>query len=325
MSPDLELYLDSAKLDEVRGAHATGKLAGLTINPSLALKAIGRDGDYAGHVRRIFDIVGHECHKSYQTAGKTSDGMLAAAYRLVDAFGQYGGLGIKVGVLIAAPDEKHLAREGLKTIRALAGQGILVNATTVQRPEHMALAAYLGAGLISPFLGRTDDLIRTNMGLAPDTNFKKSDYFPADGIRPYSDGYGNTSGVQMMARGIYALRFLKRPHRARILAASVRNEKQSQEAYASGADIITSPSGVFADISRTDFYWPPRSTPVFGDIAREDVERWINTYENGTDAEVYELLYHPKTIEGFLLFAADGDALASFRQMISWNTITRSQ
>ncbi|HLC76569.1 MAG TPA: transaldolase family protein [archaeon] len=312
-----QLYLDSAVLNEVQQAHATGRLAGVTINPSLALRAIGINGDYADHVAKIYDIVGPKCHKSYQVIGKTRDEMLRVTDKLIKSFEQYGGLGIKVGILTATPDEKRLAREGLETVRALAQQGILVNVTTVQRPEHFVLSAHLGAGLVSPFLGRTDDLIRAYMGLRSETDFKKTDYFPADGTKPFDDGYGNVSGVNMMARGIYAMRLLKTPHTARTLAASIRNKEQTQEAYREGADILTSSSDTFMETAGSDFHWHEQSALTFNDITGQDVERWLEIYENGSPEEVYALLFHPKTVEGFVKFAEDGERLVSFKRLVS--------
>lgn len=330
-----DLYLDSAKLDEVRMAHATGKLAGLTINPSLAIKAIGPEGNYAAHVEKIFDIVGPECHKSYQVVGKTQEEMVRAAHRLVEAFGQYGGLGIKVPVFTASHSEEHLAREGLKTVRQLAEEGILVNVTTVQRPEHIVLAAYCGAGLISPFLGRTDDYIQAEkLHLKPidektgEGDFRKSDYFPAKG-RAVDDNYGNVSGVHMMARGAYALSLLRGigvKHNARLLAASARNADQCAEAGRFWADIITSPVDVFGIIMKDEFQWPEKATtddmeqmwPGFlRDITREAVERWLEIYDSGTPEEVYQLLVHPKTAEGFQGFEKDGHALRTFMELVS--------
>lgn len=307
-----QLYLDSAKLDEVRQAHSTGKLAGITINPSLALAAIGPDGDYADHAQKLYDIVGPECHKSYQVIGKTYDEMMRAADRLIKAFDQYGGLGIKVGVLTATPYERHLAREGLRTVRALSDQGILVNVTTVQRPEHFALAAYLGARLISPFLGRTDDLIRTYTGLQQ-KDFGKADYFPSGGMRPFNDGYGNVSGAHMTANGVKALRFLKN-HSAKVLAASVRNMEQAVEAWGAGAEILTLPFDTFMPAASNDFWSRDRWS---SNIGQEDVDGWISVYENGPDEDVYKLLYHPKTVEGYLRFAEDGERLASFMRLVS--------
>lgn len=331
----MDLYLDSAKLDEVQSAHATGKLAGLTINPSLAIQAITANGDYAEHVEKIYNIVGYNCHKSYQVIGKTKDEMLRAAYALVDAFKQYDGHGIKVGVLTAAHEEMKLAREGLETVRQLTKDGILVNITTIQRPEHMILAAYVAGDrpiLVSPFLGRCDDLIQTCMGLRLGKEFQKSSYFPADGKPGFTDFYRNRSGVHMMARGAYGLYVMREEmginHRARVLAASVRNANkewttdQSREAYHYWADILTSPNDVFHAAASDDFPWPERATPegmqaFCSDITPDFIEHCIDVYEHGTPEEVYWLLFHPKTMEGFFGFADDGNMLTSFKNLVS--------
>ncbi|MBI4167988.1 MAG: hypothetical protein HY515_03460 [Candidatus Aenigmarchaeota archaeon] len=324
-----ELYLDSAKLDEVQKAHATGKLAGITINPSLALKAIGENGDYSRHVEQLADIVGPNCHKSYQVIGKTREEMARAAYKLRDAFEQYDGLGIKVPIFVADVNNKHLACDSLETVRQLSNDGILVNVTTVQRPEQIVLAAYCGAGLISPFLGRTDDFTHVLTGDRMDKEFKKSTYFDLRGVSGFNDGYGNVSGIHMMARGAYALYLMKQigiQHNARLLAASTRNLQQCAEAAEFWADIITEPPEIFNITAEDTFQWHERAAPdnfermwpgFLSDITPQKIEEWLNVYEGGNKERIFWLLFHTETVKGYRNFAEDGERLTSFRQLVS--------
>ncbi|MBI4174680.1 MAG: hypothetical protein HY517_03470 [Candidatus Aenigmarchaeota archaeon] len=324
------LYLDSAKLNEVRAAHSTGRLAGITINPSLALKAIGENGDYARHVAELAEIVGPDCHKSYQVIGKSRQEMLHAAYKLRDAFEKYGGLGIKVPVFTADTTNKHFAEDGLKTVRQLSADGITVNVTTVQRPEQIVLAAYCGAQLISPFLGRTDDYIHALMGDRLDKEFRKSTHFDPRGERGFGDGYGNASGVHMMARGAYALSIMTRMgirHNAKILAASTRNLDQCAEAAEFWADIITEPSEIFSFTARDEFRWPVRAEPkdfekmwpgFLSDITEKKIEGWLQEYKEADESGgIFRLLFHPETLKGFRNFEEDGQKLTSFKRLVS--------
>jgi transaldolase len=61
-----------------------------------------------------------------------------------------------------------LTPDGLKTCKALSGEGTKVNVTLCFSPAQAILAAKAGAAFVSPFVGRLDDIGADGMGLISD-------------------------------------------------------------------------------------------------------------------------------------------------------------
>jgi len=72
--------------------------------------------------------------------------------------------GIAPNVCVKVP----LTEAGLRTCRALTGEGTLVNVTLCFSPAQALLAAKAGATFISPFVGRLDDIATDGMQLIAD-------------------------------------------------------------------------------------------------------------------------------------------------------------
>ena len=107
-----------------------------------------------------------------------------------------------------------LTRDGLIATAAFAGEGISTNVTLCFSPTQALLAAKAGATYVSPFIGRLDDYGFDGMDLIRD-------------IRAIYDNYG---------------------YETEILAASVRNVAHVKDAAIVGADVVTIPPAVFADL-----------------------------------------------------------------------------
>lgn len=136
----MKIFIDTAKLEEVKRAGSWGVLAGVTTNPSL----IAKEGqDLAQAVKKIADLV---------------DGPISAEVMAEDAQGmvQEGQdlAAISQNIVIKVP----MTEEGLKAIREFSGLGIKTNCTLVFSPGQALLAARAGASFVSPFLGRLDDI-----------------------------------------------------------------------------------------------------------------------------------------------------------------------
>ena len=58
-----------------------------------------------------------------------------------------------------------LIKEGLKAVKKLSGDGIKTNVTLCFSPSQAILAAKAGAYLLSPFVGRLDDISHFGMDL----------------------------------------------------------------------------------------------------------------------------------------------------------------
>ena len=104
-----------------------------------------------------------------------------------------------------------LTPDGLKTCRALAQDGRMVNVTLCFSAGQAILAAKAGAAFISPFIGRLDDISQDGMELI------------ADIVEIYS----NYEAIK-----------------TEVLVASVRHPMHVVEAAKLGADVVTMPPEV---------------------------------------------------------------------------------
>ena len=185
----MKFFADTAEIAEIRELAATGLLDGVTTNPSLIHKS-GRD--FIEVVREIAGIVPGPV--SAEVVALDHEGMMREAEVLRK---------IADNVAIKVP----LTPDGLKTCKALTGEGTKVNVTLCFSAAQALLAAKAGASFISPFLGRLDDIGQDGMELIADirTIYKNYD-FPTE-----------------------------------ILAASIRHPIHVVQAAMLGADIMTAP------------------------------------------------------------------------------------
>lgn len=189
----MKLFLDTADLDEIREGVRWGVLRGVTTNPSLIGKA---ESDFLPLVKEICSIVDGEV--SIETAGDDPDGLVRQGREIAQ-------IADNAVVKIAT------SPNGLAATRKLADEGIKVNMTLCFSATQAILAAAAGAHIISPFLGRLDDVA-------------------TDGIRLLSD-----------ICEIYAVQ----GYETQVLAASLRHPLHVVEAARMGADIATMPFKVF--------------------------------------------------------------------------------
>ncbi len=143
----MELYLDTANIEEIREVTSWGVLSGVTTNPSL----IAREGrDFKATIAEIAEIV--KGPVSAEVIATDAEGMVKEAHELARISGH---------VVIKIP----MTEEGLKATRALSDEGIPVNVTLVFSTPQALLAARAGAAYVSPFLGRIDDVGGDGVGL----------------------------------------------------------------------------------------------------------------------------------------------------------------
>mgnify|MGYP000112023104 CR=1 FL=1 len=147
----MQLFLDTANVDEVKEAAALGVISGVTTNPSLIAKE-GRD--FRQVVREITAIV--DGPVSAEVISTEADAMVAEAEELAK---------IHPNVVIKIP----MLPEGLKAISRLEPQGIRTNVTLVFSANQALLAALAGASFVSPFVGRLDDAGHDGMQVVADT------------------------------------------------------------------------------------------------------------------------------------------------------------
>jgi transaldolase len=189
----VKLFLDTSNLDEIREGARWGVLRGVTTNPTLIAK---EEQDFLPLVKEICSIV--EGDVSVETNSDDTETLVRQGHDIMQ-------IADNVVVKIA------MTPNGLAAVRKLSDEGIKINVTLCFSPTQAILAAEAGAYIISPFLGRLDDVA-------------------TDGLRLLSD-----------ICEIYAVQ----GYETQVLAASLRHPIHVVEAARMGADIATMPFKVF--------------------------------------------------------------------------------
>ncbi|HVE75146.1 MAG TPA: fructose-6-phosphate aldolase [Actinomycetota bacterium] len=144
----MKLFLDTANLDEIREISGWGVLGGITTNPTLIAKE--RPTDWIAHAKEICAIVPGPV--SLETTTLTTKDLIEEGQELAS-------------VAPNAIVKVVMTPEGLGAVRALTDDGVKVNVTLVFSPAQAILAAEAGAYIVSPFLGRVDDISSDGIAL----------------------------------------------------------------------------------------------------------------------------------------------------------------
>jgi len=192
----MELYIDTASLDEIKQAHDMGVLDGVTTNPSLIAK---EKVPYAKRLAEICEIV----------EGPVSAEVIATDYEGMMKEGREHAK-IAPNIVIKLPS----TIDGLKACKAFSEEGKKTNLTLCFQPMQAMLVAKAGAFLVSPFIGRLDDVSEDGMDLI-------------HRIRTIYDNYG---------------------YKTKILAASIRHAKHMVDCALAGADVATVPFSVIKQL-----------------------------------------------------------------------------
>ena len=186
----MRFFLDTANVEHIKEANEMGVICGVTTNPSLVAKEGYKD--FKDLLTKICSIVKGDV--SAEVLSTDCDGIVKEARELVK---------IADNIVIKVP----LIKEGLKAVKILSSENIKTNVTLCFSPSQAVLAAKAGAYIISPFVGRLDDISYNGMELI-------------DKITRIYSIYGFTTQV---------------------LVASVRHPMHFVEACEMGADICTMP------------------------------------------------------------------------------------
>lgn len=135
----MDIFLDTACLDEIKKLMETGLISGITTNPSLLAKEKAPPMET---LRALCDLGLGPI--SIEVTEEDAQGMLAQA----KTFASFSD-----DVVIKVP----LTKEGLKACAALREKDVQVNVTLCFSAVQALLAAKAGATYISPFVGRVDD------------------------------------------------------------------------------------------------------------------------------------------------------------------------
>ncbi|HHX28576.1 MAG TPA: fructose-6-phosphate aldolase [Firmicutes bacterium] len=146
----MQLFLDTANIEEIKEAAGWGVISGVTTNPSLIAK---ERRDFRTVVKEITDIVPGPI--SAEVLSEKAEDMIPEARELSK---------IAPNVVIKIP----MTKEGLKAVKVLSKEGVKTNVTLVFSASQGLLACLAGATYISPFLGRLDDVSNEGMEVVTD-------------------------------------------------------------------------------------------------------------------------------------------------------------
>ena len=247
----MKIFIDSARLDEIENAFGYGIVDGITTNPSLLKKAVdklqetGEKITIADYLKKILKAA-KGTPVSLEVTELKQDKMVEQGKKLYKMFNPIANnVNIKIPVNPSFPDEEGRDFEGIQAVKTLSKAGIPVNCTLIFTPEQALLAGKAGAKYVSPFAGRIDDYIRSNN----DVSFKKTDYFPAEGLKKNEkilDDNGIVSGIDLVTQIVDIFDIYN--FETEVIAASIRNSRQAREASLVGADIATLPYGVIMQL-----------------------------------------------------------------------------
>jgi transaldolase len=143
----MKIFLDTADIDEIRTAVKWGVIDGVTTNPTLYAKV---GGSYDDILKEICSLTSGPV--SAEVVAEDVEGMLAEGRH-------FAKLAPNIVVKVA------MSETGLEAISRFADEGIKTNCTLIFSTNQGLLAAKAGASLISPFVGRLDDINQDGMGI----------------------------------------------------------------------------------------------------------------------------------------------------------------
>lgn len=193
----MKFFIDSADIEEIRAAHLRGWVDGVTTNPSLVAKT----------GKPFFEVIKAICKEvngpvSAEVIGLEAEQMLSEGKELAK---------IADNVVVKIP----MTENGMIAVKKLKSEGIQTNVTLVFSPVQALLAAKAGATMVSPFVGRLDDVGQNGMHLIEEI-------------------------VQM---------YMNYDFDTEILVASVRSPMHIQQAAVIGAHISTIPFKVMQQMT----------------------------------------------------------------------------
>lgn len=143
----MKIFLDTANLDEIKKGADFGIVDGVTTNPSL----IAKEGNpLADQVKKICDIIDGDI--SAEVVATDYEGMMSQGRELA---------AIHKNIVVKLP----LTRAGIHACATFSKEHIRTNVTLCFSPAQALLAAKAGAYIISPFVGRLDDIAQDGMQL----------------------------------------------------------------------------------------------------------------------------------------------------------------
>lgn len=145
----MKIFVDTAKVEDIKKANDMGVICGVTTNPSLIAKE-GRD--FKEVITEITQIVDGPISGEVKATTTSAEGMIKEGREIASI---HKNMVVKIPMTI----------EGLKAVKVLSKEGIKTNVTLVFTSNQALLAARAGASYVSPFLGRLDDISQSGIEL----------------------------------------------------------------------------------------------------------------------------------------------------------------
>jgi transaldolase len=190
----MKLFLDTADIEEIRTVHRWGVLDGVTTNPTLFSKTKGMTYDEV--LQEICRITTGPV--SAEVVAEDPEGMLREGRHFAK---------LADNIVVKIP----MSETGLEAISRLKAEGIRTNCTLIFTANQGLLASKAGAYLLSPFVGRLDDI--------------------------------NEEGMTVIRELAEIVRFHELD--SEVLSASIRHPRHVTESAIAGAHIATLPFKVF--------------------------------------------------------------------------------
>jgi transaldolase len=195
----MKLFLDTAEIEEIRTVARWGVLDGVTTNPTLFSKIKGKTYDEV--LQEICKITSGPV--SAEVVAEDVDGMLTEGRHFAK---------LADNIYVKVP----MSEPGLEAISRFHAEGIRTNCTLIFSANQGLLAAKAGASLLSPFIGRLDDI--------------------------------NEEGMTIIRELVEIIRFFEID--SEVLTASVRHPRHVTDAALAGSHIATLPFKVFQQMVR---------------------------------------------------------------------------
>ncbi len=195
----MKLFLDTAEIEEIRTVERWGVLDGVTTNPTLFSKIKGMTYDEV--LQDICKITSGPV--SAEVVAEDVDGMLKEGRHFAK---------LADNIYVKVP----MSETGLEAISRFRAEGIRTNCTLIFSANQGLLAAKAGASLLSPFVGRLDDI--------------------------------NEEGMTVIRELVEIIRFFEID--SEVLTASVRHPRHVTDAALAGSHVATLPFKVFQQMVR---------------------------------------------------------------------------
>lgn len=222
----MELFIDTANLQEIEAALRRGFVRGITTNPALLAKEPKTEFKY--HIAKIVELakaLQPGVHLSVEVFSRDPREILAQAEDFVRTF-QYPDLSIKI----------QTGYDELGVIRELAKRGISVNCTCNMSVAQAVMAAAAGSKFVSLFWGRIRDFGDARYEEVRRGMLERGEMEPRD-----------TDPVSVFSRTRTV--FDQYYPGVKIIAGSMRSTNDVLNAGAAGAHIVTVPPKFFPVMS----------------------------------------------------------------------------